>query len=80
MNDTKRKSIFSYDKFLIFNAHWRYTVFNVTFKQYSNECGQLSKTFNEEVFDQILLFFDALFVKGEELKKKYKIAENLQCS
>lgn len=43
---------------------------NVTFGHDWNECCQLFITLNVEDSDQISVFYDALFIKGEKLVKK----------
>lgn len=54
--------------------------FNVTIEQDSTKCAQVFITLNLKVSDLILVFFDALFIKGENVREKnYKLAVDLQC-
>lgn len=45
-------------------------VFNVTFEQDLKQCGQLFITLMVGVCDKILVIFESLFIKGEEVPKK----------
>lgn len=56
-------------------------MFKITFELDSDNSGQLLKTLNVEVSEQILVLIDVLFPKGGELQRKNStLAENLHCS
>lgn len=58
--------IIFYDKFLVFED----TRCNGTSEQGSDECGRLFITINGEVFHQIVVFVNTLFMKGEQNARK----------
>lgn len=49
-------------------------MFNITYQQYFNECGQLFITPNVKVSNQIFVFSDASFIEGEKLQNGGKPA------
>lgn len=63
------ESLFSRDKFLVFEAKRRNMMFYVTFEQDSNECELLFIKYEVKVSVNLCIF-DALIIKREEIREK----------